>query len=53
MKMVQLVLIGPGGILDSIPLQVKDPEDCAREVLAAMTRAKWVLSVGDRVELQP
>lgn len=41
-----------GGELDRVELTVNDPDDCAREVLAAMTRQHWVLSVGDRIELQ-
>jgi hypothetical protein len=50
---VCLVLIGSHGTeLDRVELNVKDPQDCAREVLAAMTRQRWVLSVGDRVEIQ-
>jgi hypothetical protein len=52
MEVVYLVLIGTGGELDRIALNVKDPDDCSREVLAAMTRERWVLSVGDRIEVQ-
>lgn len=53
MEVVYLVLKGSHGMdLDRIEVSVKDPEDCAREVLAAMTRARWVLSAGDRVEVQ-
>ena len=52
MKTVYLVLLGMGGELDRVAIEVKDPDDCAREVLAAMTRQRWVLSVGDRVEIQ-
>lgn len=53
MQKVCLVLIGSHGTeLDRVELNVKDPQDCAREVLAAMTRQRWVLSVGDRVEIQ-
>lgn len=49
---VDLVLLGTGGELDRVPLKVNNPEDCAREVMAALVREKWVLSVGDRVEIQ-
>ena len=53
MKTVYLVMIGSHGMeLDRIEMLVKDPDDCAREVLATMTRARWVLGVGDRVEVQ-
>lgn len=37
--------------LDEVNIEVRDPEDCSREVLAALTRERWVLSVGDRVQL--
>jgi hypothetical protein len=49
MTRVDLVLIGMGGELDRIPLEVNDPEGCEREVMAALSREKWVLSVGDRI----
>jgi hypothetical protein len=50
---VYLVLVGSHGMeLDRVELNVKDPDDCAREVLAEMTRQRWVLSVGDRIEVQ-
>ena len=53
MEVVYLVLKGSHGMdLDRVELQVNDPSDCGREVLAAMARYKWVLSVGDRVEIQ-
>jgi hypothetical protein len=52
MEVVYLVLMGTGGELDRVELSVNDRDDCAREVLAAMTRQRWVLSVGDRIELQ-
>lgn len=52
MEVVYLVLVGMGGVLDTIELQVRDPQDCSREVQAAMAREKWVLSVGDRVEVR-
>ena len=51
-KEVDLVLLGTGGELDRVALKVNDPENCAREVMAALSREKWVLSVGDRVEIQ-
>jgi hypothetical protein len=40
------------GELDKIPLEVKDDSDCAREVIPAITRAKWVLGTGDRIEIR-
>lgn len=50
---VQLVLVNSADCeLDKIDLRVKDPEDCSREVMAALSREKWVLSVGDRVEVR-
>lgn len=50
---VQLVLVNSvGAELDKIDLRVKDPSDCSREVMAALSREKWVLSVGDRVEVR-
>lgn len=50
---VQLALVNSvGAELDSINLNVKDPSDCSREVMAALSREKWVLSVGDRVEVR-
>lgn len=38
--------------LDTVEIKVQDPEDCSREVMAALSREKWVLSVGDRIELR-
>lgn len=53
MQTVNLVLVGSHGMdLDIVPLQVHDSEDCSREVLAAVTRERWVLSVGDRIEIR-
>ena len=53
MTKIAVVLVGSHGMsLDSIPLTVHDSEDCSREVLAAVTREKWVLSVGDRIEIR-
>ncbi len=53
MKTIHLVMFGSHGLeLDRIEVQVKNPDRCEREVLAAMSRARWVLSVGDRVEIQ-
>lgn len=49
---VDLVLIGSGGELDRVEMNVADTEDCSREVLAALSRNRWVLSVGDRIEVQ-
>lgn len=50
---VQLALVNSvGAELDKIDLRVKDPSDCSREVMAALSREKWVLSVGDRVEVR-
>jgi hypothetical protein len=40
------------GELDRVELTVNDPEDCGREVMAALTRERWVLSVGDSIEVQ-
>lgn len=53
METVYLVLKGSHGMdLDRVELDVRDPQDCSREVLAAMARERWVLSVGDRIEVQ-
>lgn len=53
MATVQLALVNSVGTeLDKVPLNVKDPSDCSREVMAALSREKWVLSVGDRVEVR-
>lgn len=53
MATVQLALVNSVGTeLDNINLNVKDPSDCSREVMAALSREKWVLSVGDRVEVR-
>lgn len=53
METINVVLMGSmSGELDRVPVTVRDPENCAREVLAAMTRAHWVLSAGDRIEIQ-
>lgn len=50
---LDLVMVGSRGVeLDRVSIKVRDPKDCAREVLAAMHREKWILSVGDRVEIQ-
>jgi hypothetical protein len=52
-KLLNLVMINSyGAELDRVAFHAKDEEDCAREVLAVMTREKWVLSVGDRVAIQ-
>jgi hypothetical protein len=53
MDVVYLVLVGSHGMdLDRVELSVQDKEDCGREVLAAVSRERWVLSVGDRIEVQ-
>jgi hypothetical protein len=53
METVYLVLKGSHGMdLDRVEVSVNNPEDCAREVLAAVARERWVLSVGDRIEIQ-
>jgi len=52
-KTLNLVMIGSHGAeLDRVEFRAKNPEDCAREVLAVMHAEKWVLSVGDRIEIQ-
>lgn len=38
--------------LDRVPLLVRNPEACGHEVLAAIADQKWILSVGDRIEIQ-
>lgn len=53
MKTLNLVMIGSHGCeLDRVEFKVRDPEHCEREVLATLTREKWILSVGDRIEVQ-
>lgn len=53
MTKIAVVLVDSHGLeLDSVPLQVYDSENCSREVLAAITRERWVLSVGDRIEIR-
>lgn len=53
MEVVYLVLMGSAGHeLDRVEMPVRDKEDCARETLAMMVSQRWVLSVGDRIELQ-
>lgn len=53
MTKIAVVLVGSHGMsLDSIPLDVRDNTNCEREVLAAVTRERWVLSVGDRIEIR-
>lgn len=50
---VDLVLVNStSGELDRVEVNVNDPESCEREVLAALQRQRWVLSVGDRIEVQ-
>jgi hypothetical protein len=49
---VQVALVGTGGDLDCVLLEVKDDSDCAREVIAAVTRERWVLASGDRIEIR-
>lgn len=49
---VNLVFIGTAGELDRVQLIVRDKEDCTHEVMTAITREKWVVSVGDRIEVQ-
>jgi len=50
---VDLVLANAtSGELDRVELTVNDPESCEREVMAALSRQRWVLSVGDRIEVQ-
>lgn len=53
MTKVDLVLLNSmGDPLDTVELDVRDPQNCEREVLAAVTRERWVLSVGDRIAIQ-
>jgi len=50
---VDLVLANAtSGELDRVELTVNDPESCEREVMAALSRQRWVLSIGDRIEVQ-
>lgn len=51
MVKIDLVLVGRGGELDRVPLEVNDQDACEREVMAALSREKWVLSVGDRISV--
>jgi hypothetical protein len=52
MKTIKIVLVGSHGeALDTVDVEVKDCDSCSREVMAAIVREKWVLSVGDRIEL--
>lgn len=39
------------GEIDRVSIEVKDDSDCAREVIPAVTRAKWILRTGDRIEI--
>jgi hypothetical protein len=53
MQWVEVVLVNQtSGELDKISLRVKDDSDCTREVIPAITRAKWVLGTGDRIEIR-
>ena len=53
MDVVYLVMVGSHGMdLDRVELPVQDKNDCGREVLAAVARERWILSVGDRIEIQ-
>lgn len=50
---VHMVLVNSfSGELDTVEVDVNDTEDCSREVLAALQRENWVLSVGDRIEIR-
>lgn len=52
MQPMELVLVNSAECeLDRVTITVNDPEDCSREVLAALTRHRWILSVGDRIVL--
>ena len=49
---VEVALVNrTSGELDRIPVEVKDDSDCAREVIAAVTRAKWILATGDSIQI--
>lgn len=53
MSKIWLVLLGSADHeLDRIELTVRNPEACGHEVLAAIAERKWILSVGDRIEIQ-
>lgn len=53
MTTVEMALVNAtSGELDKVNVEVKDTEDCSREVLAALSRERWVLSVGDRIEIR-
>lgn len=50
---VDLVLLNStGDRLDSVVLNVSDEQACEREVMAALSRERWVLSVGDHIAVQ-
>jgi hypothetical protein len=52
-KTLRLLLLGSHGmVIDNIELEVRDESSCEREVLAAVTRERWCLSVGDRIEIR-
>lgn len=40
------------GELDRVEITVNDPQNCEREVMSALSRERWVLSVGDSIEVQ-
>ncbi len=53
MQTVKLAFVGShGSDLDEVEITVRRPADCAREVLAAIAHHKWVLAVGDRIEIR-
>jgi hypothetical protein len=50
---IQLVFVGSfGNELDRVTVNVRDSEDCAHEVKMAITRAQWMIGVGDRIEIR-
>lgn len=53
MEKIYVVLIGSHGMeLDRIEVSVADTANCGKEVSEAIHTARWVLSIGDRVEVQ-
>lgn len=53
MATVKVAFVGSHGMdLDEVEVTVRNPDNCEREVLTAITRANWVMSVGDRIEIR-
>ncbi len=40
-----------GGHLDTLTFHIRDWDDCARAMSAAIAKARWVLSPGDTIHI--